>query len=232
MKNLQKAFGYIRVSGRGQIKGDGFERQNDAILHYAKSHNIEILQTFKEEGVSGTKTESERPAFQDMVSEILKNGVRVVIIEGMDRLAREYRIQEQLLIYLASKGIELISARTEENVTQAILDDPMKKALVQIQGVFAELEKSLLVKKLRLARERKKATEGKCEGRKGYADTDEGRELIKTIKRLRRKPQGKRKRMTFDKVAVKLNEQGLNRADGKSFTGLDVRLLMHRLKKG
>ena len=89
-----------------------------------------------------------------LIRHFLKNGVRTVIIEGMDRLARELRVQEHLVIYLASKDIALISARTEEDVTAAVMGDPMKKALVQIQGVFAELEKSLLVKKLRTARER------------------------------------------------------------------------------
>ena len=69
-------------------------------------------------------------------------------------MAREYRIQEQLLIYLVSKGIDLISANTGENVTQAIQDDPMKKAMVQIQGIFSELDKVLLVRKLRKAREK------------------------------------------------------------------------------
>jgi DNA invertase Pin-like site-specific DNA recombinase len=78
-----------------------------------------------------------------MVSEIMKDGVDTILVESLDRLAREYRIQEQLLIYLASKGINLISANTGENVTKAISEDPMKKALIQIQGVFAELDKSL-----------------------------------------------------------------------------------------
>ena len=63
-----------------------------------------------------------------MIAEILSNGVNAIIIEGLDRLAREYRIQEQLLIYLVSKGISLIPANTGENVTQAIQDDPMKKS--------------------------------------------------------------------------------------------------------
>ena len=48
-------------------------------------------------------------------------------------------------------SIDLYSANTGENVTQAIKDDPVKKAMVQMQGVFAELEKSRLVKKLRKA---------------------------------------------------------------------------------
>ena len=66
--------------------------------------------------------------------------MKTVIVESMDRLARELRIQETLLIYPASKGVDLISARTEENITQAVKSDPLKKALVwfpgQIHGVL------------------------------------------------------------------------------------------------
>jgi hypothetical protein len=49
-------------------------------------------------------------------------------VERLDRLAREYVVQEQLLIYLASKGIVLLNASSGENITEAINSDPMKKA--------------------------------------------------------------------------------------------------------
>ena len=51
---MTKAFGYLRVSGRGQIEGDGFKRQEAAIKAYAANHGIKIVKTFREEGVSGT----------------------------------------------------------------------------------------------------------------------------------------------------------------------------------
>ena len=72
------------------------------------------------------------------------------------------------MIYLASKGITLIAANTGENVTEAITSDPMRKAMVQMQGVFAELDKSMLVKKLRKARDRKRQETGRCEGPKPF----------------------------------------------------------------
>lgn len=199
-----KVFGYIRVSGKGQIEGHGFIRQEKAIRDYAEKNGITIEKIFREEGISGTLGEADRPAFQEMVSEILKNGIRTIIIEGLDRLARELRIQEQLLIFLASKGIALFSARTGEDVTAAIQDDPMKKAMIQIQGVFSELEKGLLVKKLRKARDAKREETGKCEGRKSYAEVSPA--LIKEIKRLRR-PYGPRKGMTFKAIAAYLNSK-------------------------
>lgn len=221
----RKAFAYLRVSSKGQVTGHGFDRQRETIEDYAKRHGIEVVEVFQEEGVSGATDEGDRPAFQDMVSAILKNGVRTVIVEGLDRLAREYRVQEHLVVYLASKGITLISARTEEDVTEAIQADPMKKALVQIQGVFAELEKSLLVKKLRSARERVRETEGKCEGRKSTKEVNP--ELIRRIQQLRRKKPGQ-KRMSFPKVAEVLNQEGHTTVTGKPFTGTNVQVLMHR----
>ena len=202
---LLKAFGYCRVSGAGQIDGNGFERQENAISTFASKNKIEIVHVYREQ-VSGIKDQDDREVFQLMLSDILRNGVRTIIVEGLDRLAREYRVQEQLIIYLASKGITLIDARTGEDVTEAISADPMKKALIQMQGIFAELEKNLLVKKLRLARESKRMAAGKCEGKKGYSDTPDKRDaILGQIKTLRRKPK-LGKRLTFIEVANQLNK--------------------------
>lgn len=221
-----KAYGYLRVSGRGQIEGDGFRRQREAIQDYATRHGVEVAAFYEEAGVSGTTDETERPAFKDMVSAILKNGVRTIIVEGLDRLAREYRIQEQLAIFLASKGIKLISARTEEDVTSAIMGDPMKKALVQIQGVFAELERSLLVKKLRTARDAVREKQGKCEGRKSLAEV--APEVLAEIKRLRRM-RPKQGRRTYQEVATVLNERGLTTTSGRTWTPDNVRKVCDRM---
>jgi DNA invertase Pin-like site-specific DNA recombinase len=225
MKN--QAVAYLRVSSKGQTNGDGFERQEDVINRYASKHQIEIKAIYQE-NVSGTSSETDRPAFQEMVSDLLKNGCRTVIIERLDRLAREYRIQETLLIYLASKGLSLISAATEENVTEAIQEDPMKKALVQMQGVFAELEKNLLVKKLRVARQRKKAVTGKCEGRKSYSER--APEVLAEVKRLRRKRKGIDRRTSFSQIAEILNDKGFRNSTGNLFNGKTVSSLYHRNK--
>jgi DNA invertase Pin-like site-specific DNA recombinase len=224
-----KAYAYLRVSGKGQVVGTGFDRQIEAIQGFCKKAGYEIDWTYREQ-VSGTKDETDRPEFKAMVAEILRDGVDTVIVESLDRLAREYRIQEQLLIYLASKGINLISANTGENVTGAITADPMKKAMVQMQGIFAELDKSLTVKKLRKAREKIRKETGKCEGRKNYKETKEGAKILNEIRRLRRKRKG-RARRTFNDIAEVLNEQGYRATNGMAFTGNTVRGILHRHKK-
>jgi len=217
-----QAFAYLRVSGKGQIDKDGFIRQEQTIRNFAKSR-FEIVQIFKDGGVSGTTDESNRPAFQEMMAEVLKNGVRTVIVEGLDRLARELRIQETMMIYLASKGVTMFSARTGENVTEAMMSDPMRKALVQMQGVFSELEKAMMVKKLRAARDRIRKKTGKCEGRRGYSEAASA-EIVKHIREF------SKIRRTSIWIAEWLNNNNFKPLHSDRFTSQIIRNVKHRLK--
>ena len=61
------AFGYLRVSGAGQVDGNGFERQENAIRLFADKSKIEIVHFYKEQ-VSGIKDEEQREVFQEMIS--------------------------------------------------------------------------------------------------------------------------------------------------------------------
>ena len=62
---MQQAFGYIRVSGKGQVDGDGFDRQRQAIEACASASGLQVVNYFQEEGVSGTK--EDRPALARML---------------------------------------------------------------------------------------------------------------------------------------------------------------------
>ena len=220
-----EAYGYLRVSGKGQIDKDGFDRQRDSILEFAEKNKIIIPHFYEEKGISGTKGEEDRPAFQEMITDILSNGVNTIVVERLDRLAREYVIQEQLLIYLASKKIVLFNASTGENITEAIHSDPMKKAIIQIQGIFAELEKSLLIKRLKKARIRKKADTGKCEGAKGWSEIDPERkhEVLKVVRRLRRKPRLGERQKSYQQIADYLNAEGIQTLRGGKWSPQLVR---------
>lgn len=229
-----KTYGYLRVSSKGQVKGHGFVRQIETIEGYAKGHGYKVEGVFKDKAISGTNDETHRPEFSAMISDILCNGVRVVIVESLDRLARAYRIQEQLIVYMASKGITLINASTGENITEAIESDPMRRALVQIQGIFAELDKNLLTRKLRKAREAKKKATGKCEGIKRYGeDNAEEQATIKRIRYMRRLPRGLNKsRMTYQAICDQLNSEGLKTQRGKNWTTAQVWNILNRSYQG
>lgn len=179
-----KAFAYLRVSGTAQVSGTGFDRQAEVIGAFARGADISIEDTFREEAVSGTNELHSRPAFQDMVNAILSNGVNTIIVEDLSRLARRYAVQEAIISFLVLKEITLISASTGENVTESFQGDPMKRALIQMQGVFSELEKNLLVRKLKKARQTVRSAKGKCEGRKAFGEGPGEAETVGTIVKM------------------------------------------------
>ena len=142
---MTKGFAYLRVSGKGQVDGDGFTRQLEAIKRYASQHEIRIVRTFREEGVSGTKDLENRPAFMEMMTALHANGVKLVLVEKLDRLARDLMVQETIIGDLRKHGFDLISVH-EPDLLQ---DDPTRKLMRQIMGAIAEYEKTMIVLKLR-----------------------------------------------------------------------------------
>ncbi len=211
------AVGYMRCSSVGQTEGDTWNRQIAAIQSCCKLQGLELIREYREEGIPGKLGEESRPAFQKMVSDLLGNGCRTIVIEGLDRLARQYDIQQQLATYLASKGLTLISANTGEDITAALMGDPMRRALVQIQGVFSELDKNLLIAKLRKARDRKKKANGVCEGRKPFGlDPSKPWEAEHLTVILSLRGEG----LTCEAIADELNAQHIpTRMAGKTIRG-------------
>jgi len=210
----QTAVSYRRVSTPKQTDGHGPERQGNIIHEYAKSAGIEIVGDYLE---AYTGTESDRPEFVRMVADLLTNGCRTVIVESLDRFARDLIIQSSLLADLKARGITLIAANTGMDVTAALDDDPMRKALVQVQGVFSELDKSLLVRKLRKAREAKRVATGRCEGAKPYGDREGEKAILDRVRTLRRKPRNG-KRLSWQGVADQLNSEGFRNRSGRKWT--------------
>jgi len=81
-----KAFGYLRVSGKAQLDGDGFPRQLAAVELHAKEHGIRIVKVFREKGVTGMMDTMSRPAWAELMAAMHANGVHTVIIERLDRV--------------------------------------------------------------------------------------------------------------------------------------------------
>lgn len=225
MANKQ-AYAYLRVSSRGQVGGHGFDRQEETIRAYARTAKVEVVSVFRD---AHTGTEADRPAFVDMLAAILGNGVRTIIVESLDRLARDIVVQTGLLGELRKRGVALIAANTGEEVTAT--DDPMREALIQIQGVFAQLDKKLLVRKLRLAREAKRKATGHCEGTKPFGTMAGEEAVLERILSLRRGNRG-HGRMPFAKIAETLNGEGVPTRTGTKWAPAVVYGIVQRLRPG
>ena len=212
-----KVFAYLRVSSSQQAGDDkdGLIRQEKACQDYASKHDMEIVQVYQE-AITGTKFD--RPVLAELIVSLEKNhhGVRTVIIERLDRLARDIIIQERIIRGFRELGCHLISTLEAEG-EDLCEDDPTRDMIRQICSVFAQYDKKMLVAKLRASRERMKQKTGKCEGRKGYDESEEGQRIIQYIKLLHKKPKHYR-RLTLEQIADKLNKEGIKTLEGKEWS--------------
>jgi DNA invertase Pin-like site-specific DNA recombinase len=154
---MRRAFGYVRVSsaGQGAEERDGIPRQKAAIRKHAAANNIRIVRWFADT-VSGKKELENRPALQELMTALHGNGTKLVLIEKLDRLARDLMIQESIIADFKRNGFELVSV-TEPDMCS---DDPTRKLLRQMLGAFAEYECTMIALKLKGARLRAAAKRG------------------------------------------------------------------------
>jgi DNA invertase Pin-like site-specific DNA recombinase len=211
---LRKAFAYLRVSGKSQVEGDGFPRQKAAIQKWAKANGYRIVQWFTEEGVSGTL--ESRAALDAMLVALMSNGVDTVIVEALHRFSRDLRVQENLIHQYFTNRFTLISA-TEPELGN---DDPNRVFMRQIFGAVHQLDKSNLVLKLRAARQRTKATTGRCEGRKPFGSRDGEQKIIARMKAL--KDVGG----NWESISKTLNAEGFKTRSGGSWFPATVRRIV------
>jgi len=216
-----KVFGYCRVSGLSQVEKYGFDRQEQAIKGYCQRRKLELVEIFKEQ-VSGTTDESERPLFMKMIKRCLSEGISIVVIEDLDRLARDSMIAQYLLSFLTREKISLISCATGKDIVEEFNSDPAKKLIIQIMSDIAEFERRQIIARLKKGREKKTAETGWRGGPPAYGwmvnphygiDGDNKikipcppeQNVLKEIAHLRRLNKGKR--ASYRAISAHLNCQ-------------------------
>jgi DNA invertase Pin-like site-specific DNA recombinase len=214
-----KAFAYLRVSSQGQVGGDGFDRQREAIAAYAAAHGLTIVDWFEERGVSGTVEGADRPAWSEMMRRLHSNGTRAVLVEKLDRVARDLAVQERAIATLRREGFELVSTQEPD----LMAGDPSRVFMRQILGAVAQLDKSSLVAKLAGARARKAARGEKATGSYPFGHYPGESEAVELMKQLRADGLG------FDRIAAELNRRGVPTRRGSKWGGNTINVVLTRL---
>ena len=210
---MAKAIGYTRVSTDEQVKhGSSLGIQNKDIAEYCKTNNIELVEMFEDAGVSGGNDVSKRKGLNNALEYCKKHKIDKFLVCKMDRLARDVYIQLWIEKELMVCDVEIISIN-EDNLNG---NDYMTKAMRQMVGVFAELEKNRIADRLLSGRRNKIETlkqkaSGNCPLGYKYTDNNnpivvisEERSLI--IKEIYKLYLGG---LSLQKIADKLNTDGV-----------------------
>ena len=197
------AVSYLRVSGDSQISGDGFPRQREIILKYASTHDVEIVQEFLEEGVTGKMELEGRAGLSACLGYIREHGITLVIVESSDRLARDMIVAEVIIREFQKIGVKVISASGGVDLTEGNDANPTAKLIRQILAAVAEFDRCVIVLKLTGARDRKRKEFGKCDGRKAFGEKDGEQPILDRMKALRANG------VHLNTIASILNDEGV-----------------------
>lgn len=168
--STMNVLGYLRVSSKGQIDGDGLNRQQTAIEKFCDAHKLDCVEVFEERGVSGTVEGLDRPAFAALIQFVEQSRgegdvIEGIVVERMDRLARDLMISEVLIGTCRKNGLKVYSA--DQGALIDMSDDsadPTRTLIRQLMAALAQWEKTMLVRKMSAAKDRIRAATGHCEG--------------------------------------------------------------------
>lgn len=218
---------YIRVSSKSQLDGDGPERQRDVVSKFCSAHKLSLRWEAFERGVSGTTEALDREAFSGMIELIDQrksspDSITAVVVERMDRLARDLIVSEMLLRELRKRGIKVFAADQDALIDMASDEgDPTRKLIRQIMGALAEWEKSQLVLKLRVAKQRAKAAGKHVDGTRPYGCTLVEETILGLMKTWRAEG------VTHERIAYLLNAGDFRTRKGSEWTRQAVRDILH-----
>lgn len=214
---MKPAFGYLRVSGKGQLDGDGEKRQKQTILAFAARNGFNIIRWFFDGGVSGEVETEDRDQYADMLSLCSDATTKTILVERSDRLGRTLVVCEIACEQARKDGLTIWGCDTGVDLTNS--DDPSRVLIRQMFGCVAEWNKNVMVKRLRAARDRIREETGRCEGRKPYAGDDFTMGLITSMRQSG---------ATFRDVASELNRRRIPAPAGSWWYPMTVRNVMNR----
>jgi len=143
---------YTRVSTADQHS----ETQLYDLREMARLRGYEVVCEYSDQ-ISGAK--SRRPGLDKLMSDARRNRFDVVLVWAFDRMARSVRHFLEILDELNHLNIEFVSFREQIDT-----GGPLGRAMVVIVGAIAELEKNLIVERVR-AGMRRARLEGRHIGR-------------------------------------------------------------------
>lgn len=232
MVGRPRAVGYTRVSTERQAeKGSSLADQEKAIRSWANTHGYRTVAVHRDEGVSGTCEAADRRGLTAALEALRADQADVLVVFTLDRLARSLTVQEAALGLAWGAGARVFSVDAGE-VHQDDPDDPMRTALRQMLGVFAQLERGMVTSRLRRGKAAKKAAGGYVGGRVSYGkrpagdgvlavDEDEAR-LVEQV--CRRRASGQ----SYRAICTALGEAGFSTRGGGPWQPAVVRRIAVR----
>src|SRR5437899_2382709 len=144
---------YLRVSTNEQT----VENQRNDVRTYCKARGWDNVTEYSDSGISGLR--DRRPGLDHLLTDVKARRVDVVVVAAFDRFGRSVRHLVETLELFRHLDVEFISLREQIDT-----GSPLGQAVFTIIAAIAQLERSLIVERVKAGLRRAKA-EGKRLGR-------------------------------------------------------------------
>lgn len=212
---------YLRVSTEEQANdGYGLDAQESKCRAMATVKEWQVVETYIDDGVSGTKDESERPALAEFLTAACSGQVDAVIVSSLDRLGRNTRLVLRLIDRLAECGVAIVSCRESLDT-----ETPTGRFVLRMFASLAELDRDNIVERTTDGRNARGRIDGERGGRLpyGYSRTETGVEVDQAAAEVVRRIFGMRAdRMTLMSIAEQLNKDGIKSPRGRRWYASSV----------
>jgi site-specific DNA recombinase len=209
-----KAVAYVRVSTAEQAReGWSLGEQRKRLKAYCEARGWRLAKVYADAGVSG-KGSTVRPEFDRMVSDVLADGVEVIVAMKLDRLGRSAKTLLDVYDKLERKGVAIVTI--EDSIDTSTAQGRLFRTI--LAGV-AEFEREMIVERTRTG-VRAAMAAGKHVGRAPYGfkvvsgrlvASDVEQAVIRTMLGMRAK------KASLRQIAKALNDKGVpcRKARGK-----------------
>jgi DNA invertase Pin-like site-specific DNA recombinase len=172
---VKRAALYVRVSTDHQT----LENQTRELSQIAERRGWQVVETYSDAGISGSKGRDKRPGLDKMLNAACRRQFDIVMAWSIDRLGRSLIDLLNSVQTLEACGVDLYLDQQNIDTTT-----PTGRLMFQITGAFAEFERSMIRQRVKLGLKRAKA-QGKQLGRPAI-----GVELERKARRELRKGTG------------------------------------------
>lgn len=216
-----KAAIYMRVSTEDQAEKYGMDVQDEKCRAMATVKGWPVAAAFRDDGISGTVDESERPGLAALIAAAEAGEVNALIVAALDRLGRKTRIVLDLVERLAACGVEIVSCK--ENLDTST---PAGQFVLTIFAGLAQLERDTIVERTTAGRNARGRKDGEKGGRvpMGYYRAESGVQVNPVDATIVRRIFARRwQGQTLTAIADGLNRDKIKTPRGRKWHASSVR---------
>ena len=155
--NIVNVYGYIRVSTEGQVKqGYSLAEQRAEIEKYCSSKSYNLIEIFKDEGISGAKANEdemsiERDGLLDMLASLKENKIQYIVVLSTNRLWRSDLVKVLLHRELKKNNVDIRAIdRPNYSIYTQNPNEIFVNGMFELLDVYERLEIALKLKRGRL----------------------------------------------------------------------------------